>query len=288
VILVAAPFWLTGRLDRFAGAYLRATEAYPRVSVNAYNAWYVTGETLPSGPDTAPFIAGLTYRVAGLLGLLLVLCLALWHLRPRDHRWRRLPGPALAPRWLLGAAATYLAFFMLPTQIHERYLYPVLPLLCLLFYAHPLLVLAYAILSVTFFFNLVRVVPWDPGAVDWLTGAGWTAERIAVLNLVALALLLLLLLFRPERSLSRQSWDGAARAVGLALLLTVLIANAAVQLGGLGAGWPRGAAANAVWLFVVCLGAATGGTWIAGRLRRGAPQSQPAPEAAGAVLGSRR
>jgi hypothetical protein len=59
------------------------------------------------------------------------------------------------------AAFASLAFFMLPTEMHERYMYPVLPILAMCLFTDKRLRWVFGILSVTFFVNLVAVLPFD-------------------------------------------------------------------------------------------------------------------------------
>ena len=61
-----------------------------------------------------------------------------------------------------------LAFFMLPTEIHENYLFPTIPLLALATVQERGAWRAWAILSVTWFFNLVFV---DVDLMDAVTSA---------------------------------------------------------------------------------------------------------------------
>jgi hypothetical protein len=117
-------------------------------------------------------------------------------------------GPAgreAAARIFTAGAALYLAFFMLPTQIHERYVFPVVPLLCLVAFGHPVLALALGVLSVTHVANLVHVVPWDQRVVTLLNDLGLTSQRIAAANVVALALVAYVLL----EPFGRRLWAGA-------------------------------------------------------------------------------
>jgi len=65
------------------------------------------------------------------------------------------------------ATAAFLgfAFFMLPTQMHENYMFAVLPLLCVASSTNRYLAFTYAILSLTFFSNMAL---HDPAILDWL------------------------------------------------------------------------------------------------------------------------
>lgn len=101
------------------GAYLSAVGMYPQVTMNAMNIWYYLIGTLPNTPDTNRLFGLLSLRAAGFLLLALFVAYAAVYL------WRsRLDAPAL----LKAATLVNFAFFMLPTEIHERYSVPALVL----------------------------------------------------------------------------------------------------------------------------------------------------------------
>ena len=123
VSLVAFPFGLT--VVDVIGKVGEAAGNYPYLSVNAWNPWALvstegTGLLLNGGwgSDLAPLVAGgppaVLCGAALLIGAILA---ALWAARS-DDRVRTV------------AALTFIAiaFFVLPTRVHERYLYPAIPL----------------------------------------------------------------------------------------------------------------------------------------------------------------
>jgi Gpi18-like mannosyltransferase len=110
--LAAAPLVLAGQGSELWHATATSVGRFPRVSNGAFN----TGFLLTGGErvvDTALWMGLLPYRSLGLLllsSVALVICIGL--LRRTD---------TLA--CMNAAAAMALAFFYLPTQIHERYLF---------------------------------------------------------------------------------------------------------------------------------------------------------------------
>jgi hypothetical protein len=207
VVLFTAPFWATGRFGSLIGNYAGATGIHPQVSVNAYNFWMAVGgppAVLASVSDLAFALPGLTFRNAGFILLIAYTAIVgVCVLSPRRvlASLRSIAqsapptGHLLDPDfWLLAAAALYCAFFMLPTQIHERYLYPGVALLSLTLARRPLMLALYGALSLGFFVNLIRVVPWDPGVQASLDALGFTAWRIALSNVIAFSGLTCLLL----------------------------------------------------------------------------------------------
>ncbi|MEK6675523.1 MAG: NPCBM/NEW2 domain-containing protein [Planctomycetota bacterium] len=136
--VVCAPFALSGVLDDvISRGYLGAVGRYQDLSRNAYNFWYALG--IPSIGDTTvpPFIARIIaqgaeqfqdhgswlflfrWRALGLVlyGLCVALVLSVYSLRP-----------GLISRF--GAAGMLaLTFFLFPTEMHERYVFPALAFL---------------------------------------------------------------------------------------------------------------------------------------------------------------
>lgn len=124
-ILIHAPFLIAGQGVRLMDVYFGSVGFVTSLSHNAWNLWWPI-ERITHLPDTGAFLVHpwmtLSYRQLGfgLLGIsVAVLCLLV------RKRWT--PREAIA---LLGAAL--LSFFILPTQIHERYAFPAVVFLGLL------------------------------------------------------------------------------------------------------------------------------------------------------------
>lgn len=131
VWLMVAPFFFPHQtahslgsvvLGPFQMLYERMTqtaEGYPYSSVNAFNIWAPTGMWLPDSRT----ILGLPHKV---LGLLFVSLMAGWMgvflYRKRNE--------GLAPVFL-AAAILMIGMFLLPTRMHERYIFPALAFLAL-------------------------------------------------------------------------------------------------------------------------------------------------------------
>lgn len=185
-LVILIPAAVDDSLDGVRRAYLGATERFPAITVNAYNAWYLatagqgnwTGQPTPATHDGQPLGGPLTYRAVGFLLLgtwvLAVLALLIWR-----------PDPRVA--WVV-AAAIALGFFTLPTQIHERYLYPALPFLAVVAWMDRRLLLLLGILTVTFLVNLAFVWPALP-ALDALQREAGLGLRLLVSAAHVLALL---------------------------------------------------------------------------------------------------
>jgi Gpi18-like mannosyltransferase len=121
--IVLAPFAISSGLANTLRPFTGATDRYPVVTLNAFNLWYLVipplWGLLPTYPsliplDTNVLIAGLSIRQISLLlfaSYVLLVVIMMW----RQYKMQR---------EFVWAAALYMGFFMLPTQMHERYLYP--------------------------------------------------------------------------------------------------------------------------------------------------------------------
>jgi hypothetical protein len=92
-----------------------AVNLQPHITNGSYNLWYWVSNATTSirEPDAIELVSGISYFQAGLLLFSLVtglICLRAWLLPEQNDEY-------------LVAAAAGVAFFMLPTQIHSRYLY---------------------------------------------------------------------------------------------------------------------------------------------------------------------
>ena len=161
--LICLPFGITivGLLQQI----VQTAGGYPYLTVNAYNPWALVtmdGAGLASSgtwirdapnPENAadPFftvlgipavLVGTTFIGAAIVALMVVL----W----RRHDDRR----AL----LVALAVMAIAFFVLPTRVHERYLYPFFALGAILLALQPRWAAVYAVLAVANFANLYAIL----------------------------------------------------------------------------------------------------------------------------------
>lgn len=190
-VAVVVPFALRSPLVEVLSPYLRAGDAYPNLTNNAYNTWYALaslhkgGEVLFEDPqyrDSIPVIAALssaiTYKHVGLFlfGLFTLLLMTVF--------WRQ----AGERREFVWAAALFFGFFMLPTQVHERYLYPAAVLTLIAVAQERRLLWVAVALIPTFSYNILAVLiprSWagTPLSPDRL------ALPVATLNIVLFFLL---------------------------------------------------------------------------------------------------
>jgi Gpi18-like mannosyltransferase len=177
--LGCAPLLLAGQGQGLLQAYAGSVGRFPQLTNRAYNLWYLA--TLGAGGSDAGLGLGpLSFRLIGMLlmgGAALLVCLGLIY---------RTDGPARA----LAAAALALAFFTLPTQIHERYLFLTLAPLIMAAAADRAAIIAFMLLMVSATLNILGALRgfWPP-AYDAIT-ASRLPIVLAALNMVTLAALL--------------------------------------------------------------------------------------------------
>jgi Gpi18-like mannosyltransferase len=150
LLALLAPFNLD--LVSFLQLFVGTASGYPYLSVNAYNPWALLGaggtQPLASGggwsSDTVPFLGPLPAVVVG--GVMLAAGFAAGFARAiwRDDR-RSI---------VIVTAFLALAFFVLPTRVHERYMFPIFGLLPLLAVVDRRWLWATVVLSIGAFINL--------------------------------------------------------------------------------------------------------------------------------------
>jgi Gpi18-like mannosyltransferase len=172
VIAGCLPLFLAGQGYGLTEAYMGSVGRFPRTTYGAYNLWHLAlGGRVTE--DSELVLPGISYRIAGLglLGVATLLALsALWRRSDAVGRVR-------------SAALLALSFFLLPTQIHERYLFLALPLLALWATSDRRMLLALVVLIITATLNIVGVLNgfW-PDLHALLDGSSLTVG-LAALNL---------------------------------------------------------------------------------------------------------
>lgn len=95
-------------------AYLATTAQYPYLDMNAMNIWFYLVDSSPHLPDSTAVLGGVTYKIIGLFLLFLAT------LYMAVYIWR---SAKLSVEQLIKAGTIVsFAFYMLPTEIHERYI----------------------------------------------------------------------------------------------------------------------------------------------------------------------
>ncbi|MEO8252552.1 MAG: phospholipid carrier-dependent glycosyltransferase, partial [Chloroflexota bacterium] len=181
LVAIIAPFGLglynPSDLGRsLIGKFIEASDTYKGLSINAFNLWRNPwsglGDTLRWGCDIVPkpcapgegvaFLIGSTPVSWQLIGTILFAAaalIALWQIARRDD-------PA---GLLVGSLVIAMAFFALPTRVHERYLFPALALGALLVARSWRWAILYGALALSFFANVYWVY-----SADWSFAGGNT------------------------------------------------------------------------------------------------------------------
>ncbi|RJO59503.1 DUF2029 domain-containing protein [Candidatus Parcubacteria bacterium] len=147
VSLLSLPFFLAGKAADVFAVIFTSPGTYKFVSANAFNFWWLfSGGYWITKSDTQVFL-GLQLITIGFLLFFAAVVFALWF----RNRVKTETG-----LWLAAAFLAF-AFFMLPTEMHERYLFPIFALLIPILPALKKVRWLFGILSLTFLWNLIAV-----------------------------------------------------------------------------------------------------------------------------------
>jgi hypothetical protein len=162
--LFVLPFLLAGYAREVAGIYLGAAGIYPFVSVYAFNPWWIVALLLGGGRET-PLIRDDVGLVGPLtpwmIGLFLFVVATVW-ICLRLVRRGRTAGLSASGAWRL-LTLQWLAFFLLPTHVHERYLAPALVSMAPVVLLEPRWKWSYLVLSLGVLLNVMYTLPASDG-----------------------------------------------------------------------------------------------------------------------------
>jgi hypothetical protein len=211
IVAVTLPFVLAGFASALVKIYAGAGSVYPYLTLKAFNLWWCVVAASRTAGDALGLrddIRLLGPITAHAIGLALFLGATAWILRRCWLLGRRGCGMDPSRAWRL-LTLQWLAFFLLPTQIHERYLVPALLSLA------PAAVLEkrwrwiYAVLSLGVLVNLMFVVPGAAAiqpVIRIVSGQG----VLVALAFAVIAAVLVLAEVREERGAHAGRGDGAA------------------------------------------------------------------------------
>jgi Gpi18-like mannosyltransferase len=198
--IVLAPFVISSGLGNTLRPFTGATDRYPVVTVNAFNLWYVVipplWNLLPTYPsliplDTNVLLANLSIRQISLLlfaSYVLVIVMMMW----RQHSTKR---------EFLWATALFMGFFMIPTQMHERYLYPAVVFSIIAIAQEKRVWPIALILALTYTVNIVisATVDYYWFGLDLKSLLGGIGLAAGILNLLCLAGITVLVTRNPKK-----------------------------------------------------------------------------------------
>ena len=191
-VVLSLPFGLS--LPGLVEQIFKTAGGYPFLSVNAWNPWALAtlGENGIAQNKlwvcdivTAP-ACSTAFSVGALPALAVGLALALLAFAVVSVLVARRPDRLTI---LVGVTVLAIAFFVLPTRVHERYLFPLVALGAILAAASPRWTIAYVLSGLAtlanMYFVLTTLYPNNPGIDDWL-GIGKTLGRYPVVATAAI------------------------------------------------------------------------------------------------------
>jgi Gpi18-like mannosyltransferase len=176
VFVVIIPFEWSNPVTFLANIYFGAYGGYAYTSVNAFNLWAIGGLWILETPVL--FATG--WILFGALAAFVLYVL---------HKRFGASGELLV---LFSAFILFFGFFMLPTRIHERYLFPALSVLALMFPFLKKTRLIYGVLSATCLVNQAYVLHFL-NSNQFIQSGDLVALTITLINLMAFLYVLVLM-----------------------------------------------------------------------------------------------
>ncbi len=143
VFVVILPMQWSNPITFLSDIYFGAYSGYEYTSINAFNTWGLFGLWVPDGN-------------LYILGWALFAAFSIFTLYVVNKRWDKSDQMII----FFAAFMLFFAFFMLPTRIHERYLFPAIAVLALMFPFVKRARLLYGVITVTFLTNVAYVLYW--------------------------------------------------------------------------------------------------------------------------------
>ena len=152
IFVTAIMFPFIGVVGNIASNMFSNFGQYPYVTMNALNPWFLLfSYAIPVFKQCmrdTNMVYGISFRMVGYLAFAAYTGLVMYQIR-KDER-----------NLLLGSASIAFASFMLPTEIHERYLFPFFPLFLLIALRKREHIGVYTILTITYLLNLMLASPF--------------------------------------------------------------------------------------------------------------------------------
>lgn len=183
VFAVILPFEWSNPVTFLTEKYFGAYSTYPFTTLNAFNIWGFGGMWVS---DTQTFLFLTPY----VMGWVMFAALAIFTVFFVHKRSTSSSHELIA---IFAAFVLFFGFFMLPTRIHERYMFPAMAILALMFpfikRARPL----YVALTATCFANQAYVLPLL-NAVKFIESGDAVVLIVSLINSIALVYVLLLMI----------------------------------------------------------------------------------------------
>jgi Gpi18-like mannosyltransferase len=176
IFAVIIPFEWSNPVTFLSNIYFGAYRGYAYTSINAFNMWALGGLWVPDGNL---FILGWI-----LFGALVAFTFYVLHKRFKAS------GELLA---LFSAFMLLFGFFMLPTRIHERYLFPAISMLVLLVPFVKKIRPLYVALTATLFINEAYVLSFLNSADPFIKQGDLVVISVSIINLIVFLYALVLM-----------------------------------------------------------------------------------------------
>ena len=192
IFVVILPLEWSNPLTFLSNIYFNAynNPIYQVTSLNAFNVWALGSMWIP---DTQ----GISFLTPNIIGWTMFAALTIFTLY-LVHKQRGVSEEAVV---LFGAFVLLLGFFMLPTRIHERYLFPALSVLALMFPFLKKTRHIYGFLSITCLVNQAYVLHFLNNN-QYIQSGDPVALTVTVINLIVFMYVLMLM----WDELKGQSW----------------------------------------------------------------------------------
>lgn len=200
---VLLPFAVEGSLSRVVDVYRSSIGYYPDLTSGGWNFWLALYGNEVGKPDTDLFFGLFEYRTLGILIFGSLTAFILWKLR----RWLRpgaQPEKARMIMIMLCAALLSYAFFLFPTEMHERYLFPFTALGMPLILTGPAGIALYAWISLLFLGNLMGILQIGPIMQGFFHEFPGMERFIAASHVMAFVLLCIHVFRTPRRWIPRE------------------------------------------------------------------------------------
>ncbi len=158
-LLVLLPFAIGGTLDDVIAVYTSTVGHYFNgMTHNAFNVWFALYGAGPILDDSTLFFGIASYRSVGFILFAVALAWILGSMR-RQLRWSKGKEQTFALALMLTSALACYAFFLLLTQMHERYLFAYVALGLPLILTGRTGIALYVSTSLVFWFNIFDILP---------------------------------------------------------------------------------------------------------------------------------
>ena len=196
ILIVAAPLSPGNLLDFLTYIYLKGYRGYPYTSLNAFNLWAFGG----FWKSDAQTLLYLDFFKIGWILFGVLSAFSLYYVNRISRRGEK-TGRNFEIAVLFTAFVLLFGFFILPTRIHERYLFPVFSVLAMILpFARETRVL-YGVLTFTYLANLAYVLPFlNAGA--YISDGDPFVYAISAINLATFVYMLLLMVMKLKKGAS--------------------------------------------------------------------------------------